>query len=320
MSLARLLAQLRAGQEAALTEALEPELDSRDTGSQGDAVALREEEDLAAGAVLRAQLTPGDGGASPAPGDLAFLHVALLDAAGAPLESTRAEHGGAGRPAACALGAPGGPSGRALRGVELAVQGMTAGERAALQVRPDYAFLHPSAAGRQPPEGQRADAVVSLDVELVRWEKKADVRLCGPGNAIMTRALRPGAGWEAPRPPFEVTLRLTARAPRADAAPGAGELYYDSGGAAVEIADAALESPAGLPPPITLDLGAGALPPGVEVALGEMRRGERALALVPAALAVGGGLVPPPPARDPPLPYVEFTLELVDFLQVSIHY
>lgn len=79
----------------------------------------REDEDLKGGAVLKGTVQAGQGEERPQEGDLVFLHYSLQSEHGDVLLSTRAEHGGAGRPQPFVLGR----GRRMLRGMELGVTG-----------------------------------------------------------------------------------------------------------------------------------------------------------------------------------------------------
>lgn len=249
--------------------------------------------------MLKATLEPGEGDARPAAGDLVFLHYSLLDAKERPLESTRPECGGPGHPRPFIMG-PAGRSVRPLRGFELALNDMRPRERCALQLKPEFAFMHKECTLQCPP-GLRREDPLRADVTLTAVVP-GSVRAAGNGGVIV-RTVTPGTGWETPRAPFEVTLRVGARAVASDGTPGAGALYFP-------IAE------------IRCSLGDGMLPRGLDAAVHEMHKGEEAAVLCPAALAAGGTALPspPPPAVDscefPTLQYVEFTVTLVDFLQV----
>jgi len=98
------------------------------------------------------------------------------------------------------------------------------------------------------------------------------------------------------RPPNEVTFTF-----RASPTPTSGDL--------------GTQAPYFAPPaPLSVALGGGALPAGLEAALGSMSQGERAVLIVPAAQMGGGDrLVPAPPAG---LEQVELEIELQQLVQV----
>jgi FKBP-type peptidyl-prolyl cis-trans isomerase 2 len=257
--------------------------------------------------VLKATIEPGDSDtACPAAGDLVFLHYSLLDAKDRALESTRPECGGPGHPRPFVMGQAGRGT-RPLRGFELALGDMRPRERCALQLKPEFAFMHKDCAQQCPP-GLRREDPLRADVTLAAVVPGGGgaVRVAGDSGVIV-RTLTPGDGWETPRAPFEVTLRLAARTVASDGTPSAGTQYYPAEGGVAEL---------------RCSLGDGTLPPWLDTAVHELRKGEEAAVMCPAALAAGGAAVPSPPPPDVDscqflaLQYVEFTVTLVDFLQV----
>jgi FKBP-type peptidyl-prolyl cis-trans isomerase 2 len=247
-----------------------------------------------------------------------FIHYTLAGPSGEPLESTRREHGAAGapRPHVLGLGA------RTLRGIEIGLSSMTTGQRCALELWPEYAFRHKGWSGRPPPLGLSLFDPVTVDVQLIHWvestakeEGRSDFKAVGDGGAVFKRELVAGAGWETPRPPFEIVLKLTARTLSSSGREREGTQYFSAGMGAGE-------------EPLSCQLGKGALPRGLETALSSMAKGEKALVMCPADQATGGDLVPPPPLPDSSVPfqdvagcvpaplYVEFEAELLDFSHV----
>lgn len=235
-----------------------------------------------------------------------FLQFTIFDLSGEILLSTRPECGGPGNPIPYVL-AKG--SARPLRGVELALANMKLKERCMLQLKPEYAYLHPECK-IDPPPGLRKDDPVKMDVQLYAWESAVKAHPVGADGATKL-IVAEGTGWETPRPPFKVELEVSARwAAPSGGAESSVAPYFPGGG----------DSTA---PKLSCNLGAGALPPALEAAVGSMMRGERAKVLCPVGIASGGGMIPAPPASlaegDPrfaALRYVEFDVTLVDFSQV----
>jgi hypothetical protein len=126
---------------------------------------------------------------------------------------------------------------------------------------------------------------------------------------LFKRTLRDSDSWESARAPNEATFALALRPLAPDGAPMAAPPYF--------------EAPADAP--LSVPLGRGLLPRGVELALEHTTRGETALFLVPARL-----MAPPPPAGAsadaasvvsiPPPPagayQVEARVELLRLVQV----
>eukprot|EP00198_Chlamydomonas_reinhardtii_P000593 XP_001689928.1 peptidyl-prolyl cis-trans isomerase, FKBP-type [Chlamydomonas reinhardtii] len=238
--LARHYATCRTMQDVQLEPELKPQRVKLDK-------KIREEQALAQGAVLSAVLEEGDGGPSPKEGDLVYIQYSIRDLEDDLLYSTRSEEGGSGQAYAFLLER----GVRVPRGWEIAIQGMSKGARSVLQVKPGYGFAHPDCA-MQPP-------VRDLPTDQ-------GVHQYGAGEALIKRALREGTAWESPRPPFEVTLHLTASCPAYDGLQLTGQRLFSSRGEGRQ--------------PLNLQLGRGLLPPGVEEALSFMSKGELAAFVV----------------------------------------
>lgn len=85
----------------------------------------REEQDLNAGAVLQAEVQAGEGDASPAAGDLVYVHVTVRTEDDDIVYSTRSEHGGNGQALAFVLE----KGKRAPRGWEIVLKGRDGNRR-----------------------------------------------------------------------------------------------------------------------------------------------------------------------------------------------
>ncbi|PNW88165.1 hypothetical protein CHLRE_01g017200v5 [Chlamydomonas reinhardtii] len=225
---------------------------------------IREEQALAQGAVLSAVLEEGDGGPSPKEGDLVYIQYSIRDLEDDLLYSTRSEEGGSGQAYAFLLER----GVRVPRGWEIAIQGMSKGARSVLQVKPGYGFAHPDCAMQPPVRDLPTDQPLRYDISLLNWYPAEGVHQYGAGEALIKRALREGTAWESPRPPFEVTLHLTASCPAYDGLQLTGQRLFSSRGEGRQ--------------PLNLQLGRGLLPPGVEEALSFMSKGELAAFVVPA--------------------------------------
>ncbi|KAI8469652.1 MAG: hypothetical protein J3K34DRAFT_512676 [Monoraphidium minutum] len=314
-ALKKYLQQLQAlPDEAPIEPELKPQRQKQDK-------RIREEQDLAGGAVMYSVVEEGEGGASPCEGDMAFIHFSVRSAAGALLYSTRGIEGGSGQPLAFMIG----KGRRAPRGWELALLGMSRRARKVVRVGPAYGFSHPDCR-MAPPRGVDVAQALSFDIELLDWVDADKVRATGDDDDLFKVVLAESDHFEMARPPNEATFTLKASALAPTGGLGGGEPYFAP------------------PRPLSLPLGAGALPAGAEAALATMAQGERAVVLVPAALmapetdaaaaaaagagaddannrAGGGGggaprracIVPPPPAGAA---QVQLELELLELIQV----
>ena len=83
---------------------------------------------------------------------------------------------------------------------------MLRGERAAFKIAPELSFGQKDCR-LQPPKGVSAEADLVIDLQLVNWYRKAEVRTVGD-EGLIVRTLRSSDSWEHPRPPFEVHLAV----------------------------------------------------------------------------------------------------------------
>lgn len=288
---------------------LEPDVDERDIPEGvGNWRAAREEEALERGGVLISSLgvdgqPPTSGDTNPSPGDLVFLHYTLMDAEENVFESTRLDAGGPGYPRPFVLAKSNDKQHqqrwnccRPLRGIELALRGMKRGERCILQIKPEFAYLYrytkDGTTKIMPPPGVQEDEVITADVQVESWVSNTggNVRCIDEGVILQTIEQPDAVGWETPRVPFEVTVRI----------------------------ESDLESDLEPPQEVTCCLGDGTLSPGLEMALCEMHRGEKAKIWCPAKLTATKERMPCTEStlRYAQLEYVEYTATLIDFSQV----
>jgi len=294
----------------------------------------REDAELQRGGVLKGTIEPGEGEATPQPGDLIFLHYNLLDSKEKLVESTRAENGGPGHPRPFILGKEG-KGARPLRGLEIAFSDIRLRERCALQLKPEFAYLHKDCVSK-PPVGLRKEEPLAIDVQLATFISSKNVKSLGDSGIVM-QVTKEGTGWETPRVPFDVVVQVIARSVATDGAPQTGSVYFDSsssGSGTGTTADSTGD--------IKCSLGDGTLPSGLETAIFELRKGEEAIVWCPVALAAlnmsrinsttatassssSSFKFPAPPSQEslgiggdlyPSLRYIEFTVSLLDFSQV----
>ncbi|MEW5297478.1 MAG: hypothetical protein WDW36_000684 [Sanguina aurantia] len=237
---------------------------------------IKEDHELKAGAVMQAILAPGMGEDSPSEGDMVHIHYSVISEEDDTLYSTRSEEGGPGHAFAVTLE----KGCRGPRGWEVALKGMHKGGRVLIKVLPGYGYSHPLCKLLPPHPSILPGSALSFDLELVSWCPASEVRLLGAddGTGLMRRVLVEGTGFESPRPPFEVTFTCEMRSPSYDGISLSGLRYFQADHTR----------------PMTLQLGLGLIPEGLEECLGHMAKGERSVFIVPTSLMRH----PKPPARD----------------------
>ncbi|CAI5468444.1 unnamed protein product [Closterium sp. Yama58-4] len=248
--------------------------------------------------VMKAVIREGSG--SPVDdGHQVVFHCTTRAASGHICDSTRAEHGGSGRPRRVVVG-----ESRLVAALEHGLCTMREGEVAVFKAEPSAHYSDPTCQIK-PPSGVPADEELQLEVEVVSaaavWvlagkregkkaggvegeeeeggdEKEEEDGVGGyeeDERFITKQTVEEGRGWEQPRPPYEVKIRLEAR-PLGSPTP-----FHAAG--------------TGSSPPLHLALGSARLPPALDLALSHMLAGEKAV-----VFASAPHTIPPPP--DTPLP------------------
>lgn len=223
---------------------------------------IKEEQDLAAGAVIETTTEAGQGTRTPQEGDLVYVHYSVSSAEDDLFYSTWADEGGSGQPLAFVLC----KGWRAPRAWELALLGMTRGMRKRLKVQPSYGYQHPECK-MVPPAGVPSDSsVLQFDLKLVNWYPKDEVRVAGEDSTMFKRVLRESDKWEVARAPNEVSFSCEARTPAYDGTQCSGFKFFSI-------------SPE---QQLTVQLGQAPLPAGLEAAISQMSKGEKSVFILPA--------------------------------------
>ncbi|KAL3145165.1 hypothetical protein ABBQ38_001764 [Trebouxia sp. C0009 RCD-2024] len=286
MAVTDLQAYVRQIRERIVDNDYEPEFDEKDDKKDK---ALRENEDLNHGAILRGTLQEGDGQHAAQEGDLVYIHVAVKSASGKLLESTRKEQGGSGRPLAFVLG----KGIRAPRGWELALQDMVQQQRCELAIKPEYAYKHKDCQVKSP-RGANINETLHFDITLLEIYSRDNVRVVGPREDIYKTIKHRSDFWETPHEPYDVEISCSARLPSTSGRHMDSTPYFTAAS-------------------LKFSVGSGAAPSGLEEGLSSMVKGERAVISCPAQYACGGSMLPHPPGHPE---RVEFELHLLTLAQV----
>lgn len=84
---------------------------------------------------------------------------------------------------------------------------MLKGERSVFKIAPEFSYAQKGCL-LNPPGGVSRDAALMLDIQLVNFYRKSEVKAVGEDGVIL-RTLKASQSWEHPRPPFEVNSRKT---------------------------------------------------------------------------------------------------------------
>ena len=240
--------------------------------------------------------------------------------------STRKEHGGSGVPCLYRLNEG---RWRPVRGLEIALSDMLQGERSLVVVRPSMCFLHedvedswmaralrPLLEGSGKPRVSRpVHSTYRVDVELVAWIDKivavdltpADRAQGGaPGRVAFKRIVAEGTGWETPREPFSVSVRVMQQPVE--------QYCCDDSRSTLQSPETSGEET------IECEIGDGRLSTDLEAVICTMRKGEDAVVLCPAPEPSAAAAAPaaPPSAPVRPMPqdaYVQYRVSLLDMTQ-----
>jgi len=82
---------------------------------------------------------------------------------------------------------------------------MLKGERSVFKIAQEFSYAQ-KGCQVEPPRGFSRDAALMIDIQLVNFYRKGEVKAVGEEGVIM-RILKASQSWEHPRPPFEVTTR-----------------------------------------------------------------------------------------------------------------
>jgi hypothetical protein len=223
------------------------------------------------------------------------------------LASTRTELGGPGVPCVYRLNDG---RWRPLRGLEIALLAMPEGERSLVVMKPSMCFLHEDVQdswmaralrsmieGREQGNGRVIDIglggarfvhdTYQADVEMVGWiNDVVDVDLDGE-CAAFKRIISEGSGWETPRAPFSVSLRVTQQT----------------------VAQYGVQEVTSAERTVECEIGDGTLSQELEAVVCTMRKGEEAIVLCPDTSA---GSLAAPRLQDS---YIEYRVCLLDMTQ-----
>ena len=313
----------RAYEELYALSRIKAEVDYKELGID-DGAGEREEQELASGSVRKAVITASTSGETPGASSLVFFHVTFMkeqvtDDTRGPDEDGAVQDGDFLASTRAELGCPGVPCmyrlndgrWRPLRGLEIALLAMPEGERSLVVMKPSMCFLHEDVKdswmarrlrsmieGREHEIGRAAEGcglggarfvhdTYQADVEMVGWiDDVIDVDLDGERVAFK-RIISEGSGWETPREPFSVSLRVKQ------------QTVEQYGAQKVTCAERTIEC----------EIGDGTLPQELEAVICTMRKGEEAIALCPKTP------VAPPAAPQLQDSYVEYRVCLLDLTQ-----
>ncbi|KAI3782585.1 hypothetical protein L2E82_12636 [Cichorium intybus] len=232
------------------------------------------------GGLMKAMIRPGGGDAMPSDGDQVIYHSTVRTLDGVVVESTRSEFGGKGTPIRHVLG-----KSKMILGLLEGLPTMLKGEVAMLKMKPELHYGEddcPVSVSDSFPK----DAELNFEIELIDFSK---VKVVTEDFGVLKKVLHEAQSWENPRDLYEVKARVSAKL-------GNGQsLQLQMTGE-----------------PILFTFGKSEVPKGLEMGIGTMSRGEKAVIYVTSQYLSQSPLLPSVEGIEE----VHFEVELIHFIQV----
>ncbi|KAL1804706.1 hypothetical protein ACET3Z_027774 [Daucus carota] len=232
------------------------------------------------GSLMKALIRPGSGDATPADGNQVIYHCTIRTLDGVIVESTRSEFGGKGIPTRHVLG-----KSKMILGLLEGLTTMKKGEVAMFKMKPELHYGEddcPVSVSDTFPK----EAELHFETEMVDFSK---VKVIGEDLGVVKKVINEGEGWELPREPYEVKAWISAKT-------GDGKLILSHTDGE----------------PFFFTLGKSEVPKGLEMGIGTMSRGEKAVIYVKSQYLNQCPFMPTVEGIEE----VHFEVELVHFVQV----
>ncbi|CAH9099970.1 unnamed protein product [Cuscuta europaea] len=232
------------------------------------------------GSLMKAVVRPGGGESRPTEGDQLTYHCTVRTTDGVTVESTRSHLGGKGIPMRHVLG-----KSKMLLGLLEGIPTMLKGEVAVFKMKPEMHYREedcPVSVSDSFPK----DAELHFEIELIEFSK---VKVLSSDLGVLKKVLEEGKSWEYPREPYEVKARISAK----------------SGDGRVILSDTQDE-------PYSFTFGKSEVPIGLEMGIGSMSQGEKAVVYVTHQYLNQSPLIPTTEGVEE----IIFEVELVHFIQV----
>ncbi|KAL0451089.1 UNVERIFIED_CONTAM: Peptidyl-prolyl cis-trans isomerase PASTICCINO1 [Sesamum latifolium] len=232
------------------------------------------------GSLMKALIRPGAGEKKPTDGDQVIYHCTIRTLDGVVVESTRAEFGGSGIPKRQVLG-----KSKMILGLLEGIPTMLNGEVAMFKVKPELHY------GEEDSPVSVADSFpkddeLHFEIELIDFSK---VKVISEDLGIIKKVKEEGQGWEQPREPYEVKAWISGKS-----ADGKMIFSHTQG------------------EPFFFTFGKSEIPKGLEMGIGTMARGEKAVIYVTKEYLSQCSLIP----SIEGIAEIHFDVELVHFVQV----
>ncbi|XP_056176967.1 peptidyl-prolyl cis-trans isomerase PASTICCINO1 [Syzygium oleosum] len=235
---------------------------------------------MAPGDLMKAVVRPGGGESTPSDGDQVIYHCTIRTLEGVVVQSSKSEFGGNGIPLRHVLG-----KSKMILGLLEGIPTMLKGEVAMFKIKPQLHYGEDDCP-IQVSSNFPKDDELHFEIEMIDFFK---AKVITDDLGVVKKVIDEGQGWESPREPYEVKARISAKT-------GDGKLILSH-----EQKE-----------PYFFTFGKSEVPKGLEMGVGTMARGEKAVIYVTSQYL-----------SDSPLLHLEegteevhFEVELVHFIQV----
>lgn len=232
------------------------------------------------GSLMKALIRPGGGDSRPSDGDQVIYHCTIRTLDGVVVESTRLENGGRGTPIRHVLG-----KSKMIVGLLEGIPTMLKGEVAMFKMKPQVHYGEDDCPVSVVNEFPKDDEL-HFEIEMIDFFK---AKVVSDDLGVVKKVVNEGQGWESPREPYEVKAWISAKT-------GDGKLILSQ-----------MEGE-----PYFFTFGKSEVPKGLEMGIGTMTRGEKAIVYVTSQYLTQSPLIPVIESFEE----VHFEVELVHFIQV----
>lgn len=232
------------------------------------------------GSLMKAVVRPGVDEQGPADGDQVIYHCTVRTLEGVVTESTRSEFGGKGIPVRAVLG-----KSKMILGLIEGIPSMSKGEVALFKMKPEMHYGEddcPVSASESFPK----DAELHFEIELIDFSK---IKVISEDMGVLKQVIKEAQGWETPREPYEVKIWISVKS--GDGKSISSHMQGD---------------------PFSFTFGKQEVPKGLEMGIGTMSIGEKAIIYVTSPYLSECPLVP----TIHEIAEIHFEVELVHFIQV----
>ncbi|KAL0016147.1 hypothetical protein SO802_003216 [Lithocarpus litseifolius] len=232
------------------------------------------------GSLMKALIRPGGGDSRPSDGDQVIYHCTIRTLNGVVVESTKSENGGRGTPIRHVLG-----KSKMIVGLLEGIPTMLKGEVAMFKMKPQMHYGEDDCPVSVVNEFPKDDEL-HFEIEMIDFFK---AKVVSDDLGVVKKVINEGQGWESPREPYEVKAWISAKT-------GDGKLILSH-----------MEGE-----PYFFTFGKSEVPKGLEMGIGTMTRGEKAVVYVTSQYLTQSPLIPVIESFEE----VHFEVELVHFIQV----